>query len=229
MLFSRPVFLCAVLFLLSVGMGYHATGQQKDTPFEFWPEIDIWKELEPNLNLLLIESVTRARETKYTDAQTGANLDYRWFPQEIYPLALSFRVGYSYSAQLSDSPEPYTEHRAVADFTPRYNFTKELILFDRNRVEFRWVNSDYSNRYRNRLRLEYRPTWREKLITTYLSFDAVYDYSLHRWSRNYIQTGIEVPVAWYMSLELNFVRQNSLGSSAPEHVNALGLVVALFL
>ncbi len=222
----RAVF-STLCLLLTIGIAPIATAQ--DPRFEFWPEVDVWKELEPNLNLLFIGSITRSRETKYTDAQTMGNLDYRWFPQQIYPLALTFRVGYSYSAQLSESPDPYNEHRAIADITPRYNFAENLILFDRNRVEFRWVNSDYSTRYRNRLRLEYRPTVREKLVNTYLSGEIVYDYAAHRWTRTYVQAGVEVPLAWFISVEINFTRQNSIGSSAPEHVNALGLVVSLFL
>ena len=226
---SRHIIFSSLFVALCLGIGSSAVAQQDNTSFEFWPEVDVWTELQPNLNLFFFESITRARETRYTDAQTAGNLDYRWFPQAIYPMALAFRIGYSYSAELSQDPEPYTEHRAIADFTPRYNISEKMILFDRNRVEFRWVNSDYSNRYRNRLRFEYRPTVRENLITTYLSFEMVYDYSLHRWSRNYIQIGVEVPVAWYMSIELNYVRQNSIGSTAPGHVNSLGLVVAFFI
>jgi hypothetical protein len=217
----------ALCLILALGLVPAASAQS--SRFEFWPELDVWKELEPNLNLLFIESITRSRETKYTDAQTAANIDYRWFPQEIYPLALTFRAGYSYASELSDDPEPYKEHRAITDFTPRYNFDENLILFDRNRVEFRWVNSEYSTRYRNRLRLEYRPVIREKLINTYFQAEMVYDYAAHRWTRSYLQAGVEVPIAWYLSLELNLVRQNSIGSSAPEHVTALGFVVALFL
>jgi hypothetical protein len=226
MRFSLRASYCAFCFLLIVGSVAPARAQ--NTRFEFWPEVDIWRELEPNLNLLFIESLTRSRETQYLDAQTGANIDYRWFPQEIYPLALTFRAGYSYAAQLSESPEPYKEHRAIADFTPRYNLEDNLILFDRNRVEFRWVNSDYSTRYRNRLRLEYRPTIREKLINTYFQAEMVFDYSAHRWTRSYIQTGVEVPLAWFLSIEVNFTRQNSINSSAPDHVNALGFVVSFF-
>jgi hypothetical protein len=220
---------CYVLcFFLTVAIVPSATAQD-NTRFEFWPEVDIWKELEPNFNLLFIEAITRSRETQYTDGQTGVNLDYRWFPQKIYPLALTFRVGYSYAAQVSESPDPYKENRGIADFTPRYNIVDNLILFDRNRVEFRWVNSEYSTRYRNRLRLEYRPTINEKLVNTYVQGELVYDYAAHRWTRNYIQAGVEVPLAWFMSVEINFNRQNSVGSSAPDHVNALGMVVSFFL
>ncbi len=219
-------FCCALCLLLTIGIVPSAKAQH--TKFELWPEVDIWKELVPNLNLLFIESITRSRETKYTDVQTGANIDYRWLPQEIHPLALTFRVGYSYSGQISESPDPYKEHRAIVDFTPRYNFAQDLLLFDRNRVEFRWVNSEYSTRYRNRLRLEYRPTIRDKLVYTYLQGEMVYDYAAHRWTRSYLQTGVEVPLAWFLSTEINFTRQNSIGSSAPEHVNALGFVVSLF-
>jgi len=213
-------------FLITLAATSPARAQE--TRFEFWPELDVWHELQPNLNLFFFESITRSRETRYTDAQTAANIDFRWFPGAIYPLALSFRAGYSYSGEISENPEPYREHRAIVDFTPRYSIAQDLILFDRNRVEFRWVNSDYSNRYRNRLRLEYRPTIREKIVNIYLSGEVVYDYSARRWVRNYIQTGIEVPLAWYISIELNFTRQNSKGSSAPDHVNALGTVVTLF-
>ncbi len=224
---SRQFFRVLLLYVVTAAsMGRLAMAQ--DTKSEFWPELNVWKEMEPNLNLLFIEAITRSRETKYTDVQSWANIDYRWFPQEIYPLALTFRTGYLYASEISDSPEPYKEHRAVADFTPRYNLANDLILFDRNRAEFRWVNSTYSTRYRNRLRLEYRPTVKEKLITAYFSFEMVYDYALHKWSRNYFQTGLEVPLEWFVSVELNFCRQNSTGSSAPAHVNGLGVVVAFF-
>ena len=224
---SRHFFRIVLLFVVTAA-GTRGVATAQDTKFEVWPELDVWKTIEPNLNLLFIEAITRSREIKYTDVQSWANIDYRWFPQEIYPLALSFRAGYLYASEITDSPEPYKEHRAVADITPRYNLANDVILFDRNRVEFRWVNSDYSTRYRNRLRLEYRPTVEEKLITAYFSFEMVDDYTLHKWSRNYIQVGLEVPLAWFVSLEVSFCRQNSSGSSAPAHVNALGTVVAFF-
>ena len=58
---------------------------------------------------------------------------------------------YEYSRSTEDLSES-VEHRIMVDATPRYLFPSQLLLSDRSRIEFRWVNGDYRFRYRNRLK-----------------------------------------------------------------------------
>jgi hypothetical protein len=67
---------------------------------------------------------------------------------------LSFRFGYRYSRTLPDRGDPSQEHRPVIELTPRYSLPARLLLIDRNRLDLRWVDGNFSWRCRNRLTLE---------------------------------------------------------------------------
>jgi hypothetical protein len=222
-----PRFSCFVLWVLLI-VGGTSFANAQDSKSEFWPELDIWQELQPNLNMIFMSAVTRSRETRYTDALLAATVDYRWFPQEIWPFALSFRVGYQYAWAIGADAGAWYDTIIPLEVTPRYYIADDLILFDRSRVELRWVNSAYSTRYRNRLRLEYRPTVWDKLLTLYFSCEIYYDSRAESWNRNRIQLGVEIPVAWKLSVEPSFTFQNTKGSE-PAHVRALGLTACLYL
>jgi hypothetical protein len=137
---------CDIRFFCCAGARAQSDGETRE---EFWPEIDVFIKLNAEFRILLLGTVSRARENSSPfgeppfDGQVGAHLDY------IANKHVSFRIGYRYDTSLNGA-DPSKEHRLVTEQTFRKMLPARLLQSDRNRQDFRWINGDYSVRYRNR-------------------------------------------------------------------------------
>lgn len=67
-----------------------------------------------------------------------------------------------------------------------------LLLSDRNREEFRFVNGDFSFRYRNRVTIEREfHLFKQRNITPYVSGEIFYDTRYRVWNRNRLALGVQ--------------------------------------
>ena len=69
------------------------------------------------------------------------------------------RIGYRYLHNAGDDPD---ENRGVLEVTPRYPLVRGVLVSNRNRIDFRFIEGEYSWRYRNRLSLEREVSARKK-------------------------------------------------------------------
>jgi hypothetical protein len=190
------------------------SGAQEST--ELWPEVDVWVRLSPSTRLLLIGSVTKNRDSKYTEGTLGTNLDF------VVTKFLSIRPGYWRIGSMSDATEPYYENRFMLDATLRAPLPAGFHVVNRNRGELRGITGEWSQRYRNRLRVE-RPLPKRKLHPLpYGSIELTFDSRYDAWNRTEYMLGCEFDVFSRSSLDLSMVRQLDPRNQA-KRVTAFGI------
>jgi hypothetical protein len=226
------------LLLLLFGPGV-ARAQQPTTSNQSWPEIDVYLNLKPKLRLFLLGTVSRSVEDGETfhgrafEAQIGAHIDYIPNPHVV------LRAGYRFGTSLGSTDDPYKEHRILTEQTLRKMLPGDLLLSDRNREDFRFVEGNFSFRYRNRVTIEKEfHVFKERTLTPYGSGEIFYDTRYGIWNRNRYSAGVQFtlrrgPILKMLMhkrqvvLDLYYMRQND-SRSDPPHVNALGASLSLY-
>ena len=176
---------CCVALAAACSSGVCAQ-QDSDTVKQFWPEVDIYVPLNEKFRLFFLATTTKAEETRdNTEGQVGAHIDYHLHKK------VSLRTGYRYGFSLGGS-DPFKEHRIVVEQTLRQPLPLQVLLSDRNREDLRWVNGEFSARYRNRVTLEREFKVRNRPITPYGSAEAFYDSRFNMWNRNRFAAGVQI-------------------------------------
>lgn len=228
--------LSLVLYLLLIAT-QTARAQEPATSKEFWPEVDVYITVKPKVRLYLLGTISKSVEdgelfdAQSYEAQIGAHVDY------IPNNHLILRTGYRFGTAIGDNDDGFREHRLLTEQTLRKLLPGDVLLSDRNRQDFRFLNGDFSFRYRNRITIEREvPTFRERTITPYVSGEIFYDTRFNVWNRNRVAVGVQhslrrrpllkmVLPKRQIILDFYFMRQNDSRSSSP-HVNALGASLA---
>lgn len=226
------------LFIFMIGTQV-AKAQQSVTRNEFWPEIDVYINVKPKVRLYLIGTISKSvedgeiRNAQGFEAQFGAHIDY--IPNDHIIL----RTGYRFGTSVGDADEPYKEHRLLTEQTLRKLLPGDLLLSDRNREDFRFVNGDFSFRYRNRVSIEREVhVFKERSITPYVSAEIFYDTRSSAWNRNRLAVGFQQSLRRgplrkmllpkrQVILDLYYMRQND-SRSETQHVNAIGAALAFY-
>jgi len=228
------------LFLFMFMIGTQAVkAQQSDTRNEFWPEIDVYINVKPKVRIYLIGTISKSvedgeiRNAQGFEAQIGAHVDY--IPNDHIIL----RTGYRFGTSVGDADEPFKEHRLLTEQTLRKLLPGDLLLSDRNRQDFRFVNGDFSFRYRNRVSIEREvDLFKERTITPYVSAEIFYDTRSNAWNRNRLAVGVQQSLRRgplrkmllpkrQIILDLYYMRQNDTRSEI-QHVNAIGAALAFY-
>jgi Protein of unknown function (DUF2490) len=201
---------------LAIAMGAACAGPAaaQDTANEVWPEVDVWVQLNPKVKLFFPFSVSKSRETKEREGLIGARVDYR------FNRYVSVRAGYGYLWSISPT-DPYSEHRPVGEVSLHAFPGASVHLVDRNRVDLRFINGDYSYRYRNRLRLERTfavDRWaRGRTLTPYAMEELGYDSRYDTFNRSRFSLGVETQFTQIVMVDLYVVRQDDSRASV-EHL-----------
>ena len=230
---ARSVLFLSVLLICS----HVGRAQESTTRKEVWPEIDVYINIKPKVRLYLLGTISKSVEdgelfnAQSYEAQVGAHVDY------IPSKHLILRTGYRYGTAVGDSDDGFREHRLLAEQTLRKMLPGDFLLSDRNRQDFRFLNGDFSFRYRNRVTIERElPLFESRNITPYVSGEVFYDTRFGVWNRNRWAVGVQhslmrgpllkmVLPKRQIILDLYFMRQNDSRSSSP-HVNAFGASLA---
>ena len=226
------------LFVFVIGTT-PAKAQQSDTRNEFWPEIDVYINVKPKVRIYLIGAISKSvedgeiRNAQSFEAQIGAHVDY--IPNDHIIL----RTGYRFRTSVADADESVKEHRLLTEQTLRKLLPGDLLLSDRNREDFRFVNGDFSFRYRNRVTIEREVhLFKERTITPYVSAEIFYDTRTSAWNRNGFAVGFQQSLRRgplrrmllpkrQVILDLYYTRQNDSRSEI-QHVNAIGAALAFY-
>ena len=203
--------------------------------FQFWPEIDTYVKLNDNVRFFFIAEQTRENRTG-TDAEIGPNLDFYLKPlfrlKKIAGLGLDqsksrplmLRVGYRYMP----STQNPTENRLVMEATPRFPFIHGVLVTDRNRSDLRFIQGNFSWRYRNRLTVERTLTIGSRHFTPYARAEAFYDNNYNKFSRTTFDAGSIFPIGKHVELEGYYEYQNDTSKSPTRQLNAVALVLNLY-
>lgn len=216
-----------VALMVSLPIGVRCQQQQPDTRTELWSEVDVYVPLDEKWRLFFIFTLNRAEETREDlESTLGAHVDY------TVNKRLALRAGYRYGFSSSDA-DPFKEHRIIAEQTFRQDLPLAILLSDRNREDFRFVNGKFSFRYRNRITLEREFRVFKRSITPYGAVEVYHDSRFDVWNRNRLTAGTQIqlkrgfPLLRELSprkqiiLELYYTKQND-SRSQPHHIHAIG-------
>ena len=175
------------VLILMLGWLSVSAAQASDFFDQFWPETDIYVRVNENTRIFGLVTGTRTQANGYTDGQLGIQFD--WFTPALFDQKrmerrpdvaknrfAQFRIGYLFGRTPSGSSNPFTEHTAVTEFTPRFYLPGKVLATDRNRADFRFVNGVFTPRYRNRLRFERTFPLGRLNITPYVTAETFYDW-----------------------------------------------------
>ena len=205
---------------------------------QLWPETNVYVTTSQHSRLFLLAASTRTRQEGYTDGQLGVHLDFYFAPifdarAERHPdLArhkfLMVRAGYLYGKTPKDSSDPFTEHTALIEMTPRYYLPKQILISDRNRGDLRFLNGDFMPRYRNRLKVERTFAIGRRSLTPYAHAETFYDWRYNSFHRQRYAAGAEFEINKRFVVEGYYLRQQDSQSSAG-NMNVVGVALQLYL
>ena len=224
--------LVCLVTLAALSSAAHAQ-QDSDTVKQIWPEADIYVSLNEKFRLFFLATTTKARETRdNSEGQVGAHIDYHLNPK------VSLRAGYRQGFSLGGS-DPFKEHRIIFEQTLRQPLPLEVLLSDRNREDVRWVNGEFSARYRNRVTLEREFKVLNRPVTPYGSAEVFYDSRFNTWNRNRLTVGAQISFKRgaplislihpkkQLVLDVYLQRQND-SRSQPSRVKAVGVAFSIY-
>jgi hypothetical protein len=213
-----------------------AAAQTPETAGAFWPTLDLHAQLASNIRLLAFGESKKDQDVPYQQADFGAAIGYQWkrlaglHPFNIDPDREHFLVtglGYEHLRTFEPGSDS-VENRLLFSTTPRAKPLGPLLLEDRNRIEFRWVDGDYSTRYRNRLTASADLETGGFRFSPYASAEFFYDITDGAWKQQQYAAGLQVPWRSLLRVDLYYLRQKC-GSCSPEHLNVFGLTLGFFV
>jgi len=219
--------------LCSLGIAASVQAQTTDNDSnQFWPEIDVYWRLKPNVRAFFM--VSRTKETgRSTETEFGAHIDV--FVKRLVKLKqvaglqideskeslLMLRAGYHFVASSGN----VNEQRLVFEATPRLPLVRGAVVSIRNRAELRFQDK-FSWRYRNRGTIEKEVAIGSYHITPYARAEFYYDSNPSKWSRTAVAAGSILPIRKRWELDVYFEHQNDTGGSSNRQINAVGVALA---
>ena len=205
------------------------------TQTEVWPELEAHLQLDANFRALVFAGLQQGFDYPFQQAYGAAGLGYQFKPilkphrVNIDPDKEHFLLvgaGYEFlrtlqSGQLKD------EDRLDIEAIPSFRPVSLLLVRDRNRVELRWINGEFSTTYRNLLSAEGEFSIREIRLSPYVSAEAFYDGSKHFWNQEWYTVGIQWPYRRMFMVDTYYRRENCY-SCKPENWNVGGITLNFY-
>jgi Protein of unknown function (DUF2490) len=183
---------------------------------EFWPEIQFHKWFdERQSRAVLMMSHSRDRDSNSTyQAEVGLTFEHHfthWFWG---------RIGYRHAN--STDGGPFQENRVLAEQIFRMPLGFGFSADFRTREDFRWLNTGFFVRVRERIQVQRDVTIGSYLFTPYASAEVYFDTQYSQMSRYRLILGVTLPIYEHFSVEPYLVRQvDNAGSFTI--TNAIGL------
>ena len=210
-------------------------GQTPDTGWELRPKVTADIELLPRLRIQTWVENEDGLNFRFDRWRTGALLNRRLKPilkphrQDIDDEKehhLVFGAGYEYLHTIQNGSLKI-ENRILTQVTPNYAPGAGLLITDRNRAEFRWVNAVYDFRYRNKLVVERAFEINRFVFKPYLSGELYYDRNHHSWNQSRYGFGVQFPYKKALMLDTYLLHQNCTTCSQ-NPINMVGLYLTFF-
>lgn len=205
---------------------------------QVWPEAKIYIKTSSTSRVYLQYASTRDSRYGYSDGQFGAHMDFYFSPlwkgrQLRHPdvsrsKMLMIRAGYYLDKTPSNSPDPFTEHGALFEVTPRFFLPKRILVENRIRGDFRFIDGVFTPRFRNRVRIERTFPLPHTSLTPYSEFEPFYDWRYNSFHRQRYSAGAEVLLHKRFVLEGYYLRQHD-SQSSKEWTDVIGFVLQFYL
>jgi hypothetical protein len=225
---DRRCFLISLALL--VAFSADSRGQTDTTTTkEFWPAVKIHIDFRRSFRLQLTGERHDGEDAKNLQANLGALFSFRMKPILKNALkTVDSEEGYYMTVGMGyEHLQPSSENRLVVQGTPRYTPGAGILLTDRSRLEFRWLETSYDFRYRNKLTIQRSFKVEKFRFTPYASGEIFWDRNLHAFNENQIALGVRLPFKHRLVLDTYYQRQNC-NTCKQEKVNIFGLALNIF-
>jgi hypothetical protein len=118
------------------------------------------------------------------------------------------------------------ENTIIGQATPHV-LLAGLLVGDRNRTEFRWINRVHNFRYRNRLTVNRQTEIGTFRFAPYAYGELFYNSTLRSWNQREYATGVQFPYKSRAMLDTYWLRESCTGCSH-RSVDMIGITVNLY-
>jgi hypothetical protein len=187
-------------------------------PLEFWPELNLFETLGPTSRLYFVAAYGKGKESPLQTFDLAAYYDFTLMPFLRHALRdedwqrnkyLWARIGYDHVFKFESETGARTapEDRGIAALYGRAYLPAEVLFEGRVRVDLRWIEGDYSTRYRLRGELNRQFDVGGHPVTAFIQAEAFYDTRYDGWARELYQVGAEVGITPHFRFEPSLARQ----------------------
>ena len=225
----RRIVLTALIVVWSATFAHAQTTQ-------LWPEISLFTRLNDRMRFYFLATTVKENQES-TEGEFGPNFDFYLRPfrkrrrlagfrlDESKNRFLLLRVGYRYLDSFTGDPN---EHRVVLEATARYPLTAGVLVSNRGRTDVRFIDGEYSWRFRSRLSVEKEFSIGPVRMNPYVRGELFYDSRFDAWSRTEWIGGSAFPLNRRVELEGYFDYQHDTGGEHNRKVYAIGTVLNLY-
>jgi hypothetical protein len=233
---NRNMLIALVLLFIFV---FSVKVNAQETTHQFWPEVDAFVRLSPAARLFFsVAPVWSDEKDSYTESSMGAFVEAGILPifrkksiRKSYDSEklkyLRTRIGYERVFTREKGGFDVSEQRLAADVTGRFFLPMDILVAVRNRFDFRWLDKEFSWRYRPRLWLERESQIGKFVFVPYAMTEVFYDSRFQSWSRTRYQAGVSIPATKWLVPEVYFLYEINRHPSK-DYLDAIGLVATLY-
>jgi hypothetical protein len=206
--------------LLSAVVTAFGSSARAEESNEFWPEAQVhyWFN-EHRSRAILMGSLSRNRDNNTTyQAEQGLTFEHQFTDNFLG------RIGYRHGA--STEGGAYNENRLLLEQTFRLYLPSKVIVDARTREDFRWLDSGFAVRLRERLQVQRDITIDNYTFTPYTSAEVFFDTRYGQFARYRLTLGVTLPIDKHISVEPYLVRQVDWIPSGVI-TNALGFILIM--
>ena len=185
-------------------------------PWELWPELDLYKTLGSTTRLYFAAAYAKGKEAEYLTLDTAGYFDLTLEPIFWPSLRAAdwrgkryfwARAGYDQVFKAKDLTASPSEERGIVALHARGYLPEEIRVEARARADLRWIDGDYSTRYRFRIEVNRDFDVCDHVVTPWIQAEWFYDTRYDGLARQLYQAGAELGVTQHFRLEPSLARQ----------------------
>ncbi|PWT94198.1 MAG: hypothetical protein C5B55_03060 [Blastocatellia bacterium] len=212
-----------------------AQTQDPQVANQFWPSLNVNFELNSRARITGVVEKHSGEDAFYEQAKFGVTFSYRMrrIRKHLFgdvdkenEYNLSVAVGYEFR-ETDDGGTIKHENRLLIQSTPKYILPWHILLQNRNRIEFRWIDAEYNFRYRNKLIVDVPLKIRGFRITPFTSGELFWDRNRKAWNQNQYAFGVRWPLRKWFGVDTYYMRQNCTTCTS-DPLNIFGITTNLY-
>jgi hypothetical protein len=202
---------------LLVAIAGTAARSQTEETAEFWPELNLFYRFDDHNKVIGLASLSRNRDNGATyQGEVGLAFDHRFAD------FFSGRIGYRH-ARATDGGD-FREDRLLLEQTFRVALPAQVMVDLRTREDFRWLDTGFSMRFRERVLIQRDTTLGGYTFTPYAAAEVFFDTRYDQFSRYRLTVGSTFPVYGPLNVEPYLTRQVDVAPTA-KITNVIGLIL----
>lgn len=200
------------------------------TRHEVWPRLEVYIPLKTKVRLMVTAGSEKSNEGENLQGDAQVAVDYFWKKR------WTLRTGFKYEED-NGTGSSFPQQTILLEQNYQRELPHRFVFRDRNREEFRWLNGDFSMRFRNRTQLERAFSLGERSIAPYGSAEIFYDTRFSSFNRYRLIGGAQIRfkkkdirilhIRRQQVLDVYFLWQEDTRSKT-RYVQALGLTFKVY-